>query len=126
VLLLVAVATGDISFCIVADAEEHVVTVGDVDTVDDSEAFDVCDAVAELLPDVVDVMETVALLDAVVVAEDELDCEVVTVAVDVDERVFKALEQLPVVEELNVTVFELVEEPVVVSEAVADTVDDIE
>lgn len=126
VLLLVAVATGDISFCMVADADEHVVTVGEVDTVDDSDAFDVCDAVAELLPDVVDVMETVALVDAVVVAEEELDCEVVTVAVDVDDRVFRAFEQLPVVEELNVTVFELVEEPELVCEAVADTVDDME
>ena len=72
-MLLVTVAIADISFCVVADTDELVVTVEEVDTVDDSDAFDVCDALAELLPDVVDVMETVALLDAVAVAEDELD-----------------------------------------------------
>jgi hypothetical protein len=73
VMLLVTVAIADISFCMVADTDELVVTVEEVDTVDDSDAFDVCDALAELLPDVVEVMETVALLDAVAVAEDELD-----------------------------------------------------
>ncbi len=31
--------------------------------------------------------------------------------VDVDDRVFRAFEELPVEEELNVTVLELVEEP---------------
>lgn len=129
VLLLVAVATADISFGMVADAVEIVVSVGEAETVDDSDAFDECDAVAELLPDAVDVMEMVALVDVVVVAEDDLDCVVVTVAVADDVIVVRAFEELPVEVALNVPVtvpvLELDIEPELVCENVSDVVCEI-